>query len=122
MLRDIFAAIAISSMGLCQSNPPASEPTPGGFTCGEYQLMIDVEFGVLQECSNHAECTQLLDGFGSGCESDTPIINASADPSFIYEMRDEAESYGCSIDLPTSGFCAEDAEAVCQAGVCGWTE
>ena len=122
MFRDIFAAIAISSMGLCQSSSSPSEPTPSGWTCEDYQLMIDVEFEVLQACSDNAECTQVLDGLGGDCESDTPIVNAEANASYIYDMVEEAEGYGCSIDIATSGFCSEDAEAVCQAGVCGWTE
>ena len=122
MVRDIFAAIAISSMSLCQSNPSTSEPTPSGWSCKDYQIIIDVELRMLQDCSDNTECTQLLDGFGSDCESDTPIVNAEADTSYIYDMVEEAEGYGCSIDIATSGFCSEDAEAVCQAGVCGWTE
>ena len=122
MLRDVLAAVAVSSMGMCQSNPPASEPTPGGFTCEEYQLMIDVELMAIQSCSNTDECTQLLDGFGSGCNSDTPLINASANSSYIYDMVDEAEGYGCNVTVETTGQCWEDAEAVCMSGSCGWTE
>ena len=122
MLRDVLAAVAVSSMGMCQSNPPASEPTPSGLTCEEYQLIIDVELMAIQRCSSTDECTQLVDGFGSGCESDTPIVNASANSSYLYDMVDEAEGYGCTVTVETTGQCWDDAEAVCMSGSCEWVQ
>ena len=60
MMRDVLAAVAVSSMGMCQSNTPNSEPTPSGLTCHEYQLIIDVELMANQRCNSDDECTQLL--------------------------------------------------------------
>ena len=122
MMRDVLAAVAVSSMGMCQSNTPNSEPTPSGLTCHEYQLIIDVELMANQRCNSDDECTQLLDGFGSDCDSDTPVMSAFADPSYIYELVDEAEGHGCTVTVETTGQCWEDAEAVCMSGSCEWIQ
>ena len=53
-------------------------------------------------CSSTDECTQLLDGFGNGCDSDTPSSMPPQTPA-IYDMVDEAEGYGCAVNIETTG-------------------
>ena len=123
MFRNLFFSTAIAHMSMCQSGSQETQtPTPSGFSCADYQLMIDVELSVLQSCSTSEECVQPLDGFGCGCDSDTPLLNVTADSSYIYEMRDEAEGYGCNIEISTQCVCSETAVPTCSAGVCSWSE
>ena len=123
MIRNMFFSIAISNMGMCQSESQnAQEPTPSGFSCDDHQLMIDVELYAIQSCTTADECTQQLDGLSCNCETGAPLLNASANPSYLYDLYDEAESYGCSVEIETECTCSELAEPTCSAGMCSWSE
>ncbi|MBM76401.1 MAG: hypothetical protein CMK59_13430 [Proteobacteria bacterium] len=81
MLRNLFFSMTIAHLSMCQSgSSEIQNPTPSGFSCSDYQLMIDVELQSLQSCSTTQECSQPLDGFGCGCDSDTPLLNTTARP------------------------------------------
>ncbi len=86
MFRDIFALIAVSQLSMCQT-APVEEPTPNGLECSDYQYMIDIELLFVQSCETDSECSQPLDGFGCGCETDFPLLNGEAHSDFIYQMR-----------------------------------
>ena len=99
----------------------SSEPTTeGGWTCSEYQLMLDVELDYGSTCTIDEECTQVLDGTGCGCESADRVVRGDFDASWFYELKDEADGYECSIDFESACVCDAGLEPACISGRCGW--
>ena len=67
MIRNMLIGFAVSHMGFCSSESSTSEQVQqSGFTCSDYQLMVDVEFELLDECSSDDQCEQYLDGMDCG--------------------------------------------------------
>ena len=63
----------------------------------------------------------VLDGTGCGCESDDVIVRDDYTyADWVYSMKEEAESYGCSIDIGNDCACEEGLEPVCYFGQCAW--
>ena len=116
------SAVALMSLiSMCGTSSSSSEePTPSGWTCSEYQIMLDVEVSLAEECNVDSECQQVLSGTGVGCATDDLIANTSYNTNYFYDLYDEAVGYGCSIDFDTSGECDPDAEPACNGGTCGW--
>ncbi len=110
----------MSLLSMCGNPYPSDEPTSTGFRCSDYQLMLDVELKVAQECSTDSDCQQVLSGTGCGCESDDMIANTSYNTSNFYDLYDEAEAEGCSIEFYTECDCDASAVPVCSAGTCSW--
>ena len=120
MIRNMLIGMAVSHMGFCSSESSTSQqPTASAFTCSEYQIMVDVEFELLDECSSDEQCEQFLDGIDCG---GSIVSNVNYDPSYLYELYDEAISYGCSISVAAECNPYEDATATCNAGYCQWSE
>jgi len=115
----VFAAFA-STCGNTSSNSYWETPTSTGIYCEEYELMIQVDLDFADDCTSDYECAQILSGTGCGCATDDRIANMSHDTSFIYEMQEEAEGEGCSIDYETDCDCDPSAQPVCWAGNCEW--
>ena len=100
------------------SYTPSSSST--GFSCADYEIMLDVEVELAQECTMDSECTQVLDGTGCGCETDDLIANQAFDTTYFYDLRDEALDQSCTVDFGTTCECNPIATPVCQAGTCAW--
>ena len=99
----------------------APEPaTSTGLTCSDYQIMLKVEMIVGRECVGDAECDQVIEGTGVGCETDDIITSNEYDPSYFYDLLEEAEGEGCTITFETSGECDPMAEPACVSGMCSW--
>ena len=120
MIRNMLIGIAVSHMGLCGSNSsPPQQELPSGFTCWDYQIMMDVELDILDECSYDEQCTQHLDGMNCGGNITS---NINYDPSYLYDLYDEAILYGCNIVIDAECNNAENATAYCNAGRCEWND
>ena len=119
-----IAALALALVPVCSSGSAFSgsehTPTASGYSCWDYQKMIDVEVILATECTSNSECSQILYGTGVGCSTDDIIGNYNYDTSYFFDMWDEAVGYGCAIEFDTSGDCSPTASAVCSSGVCGW--
>ena len=115
-----FVFLALMS-GTCDGGSSSSDQSSSGaFSCSDYQLMLDVEVELATECSTDEECTQELAGTGCGCATDDVVANGDFDTSYLFELWDEAEDAGCSMDFDTSCDCESDAEPACVSGHCAW--
>ena len=82
--------------------------------------MLNVEADAGGICTWDMECGQVLTGTGVGCETDDRIANNTTDVTWFFDMLEEAEAAGCSIDFGTTGECNPYATPVCRYGQCGW--
>ena len=110
------------TMQMCgsSSSGTSSTPTSTGYSCRDYQIILDVEVLVAEECTTDADCDQVLDGTGCGCPTDDLIVSGDYDSDYFYEMLDEAVAESCSIDFATTCECDPTAKPVCYAGTCEW--
>ena len=118
----LFVAVAVCGGGSGTSGSSARDlgpTTSDGLTCGDLQIMIDVEIMVLSECSSSSECDQIIDDTGV-CPTDDVILNIAYDASYLFWMLDEADSIDCELEFDTRGDCSEDAEPMCVMGTCAW--
>ena len=120
MIRESITALAIGQLALCA--PANEEATPSGFTCSDYQIMIDVELAILQECDSDSDCDQLLDGGYTDCLDNPPLLNKNLSSEYMYELLEEADTYGCSIALKSNDVCDSSAHAACSSGSCSWVK
>lgn len=118
-LFEIFL-ISATTMGSCNGSSSSSSSSTGTFTCDDYQIMMDVEVDLADDCSTDAECTQVLSGSGCGCSTDDVIANGSFDTTYLYDLWDEADAASCSLDFDTSCDCDASAQPACVSGTCTW--
>lgn len=119
-----FTLILLSMFSTCNNSSTSSNssnnPTSTGFSCWDYEIMLDVEVKLAQECTTDSECQQVLTGTGCGCETDDLVANTSFDTSYFFDLYDEALTQNCSIDFGTSCDCDASATPSCYAGSCRW--
>ena len=108
------------AMQMCGTDPDRDVPTSTGYSCNDYQIMLDVETYIAQECNTDADCTQPLDGTGCGCSTDDLIANDRYEADYFYEMYDEALGESCTIEFDTSCDCDSSAVPSCEFGTCVW--
>lgn len=113
--RALLAFTAATTM--CSTDETASGSF---FTCSDYQVMIDVELNLADNCQTDSECTQVLSGTGCGCGTDDRIASVYFDTSYFYDLSDEASIAGCNIDFGTDCTCPPNAEPACVSGSCVW--
>ena len=113
--------MTLGHFGFCSSSL-MEEPTPSGFTCSDYQIMADVELKILRECSSDSECDVVLDGIDADCDEQPPILSNLISTNYMYELLEEADLYGCTIELTTDDVCSETAYSSCVSGACAWVE
>ena len=111
-------ALAVSTCGGTSSSQDNSEGSMS--TCRAYQIMIDVELDLADNCQTDSECTEVIYGTGNGCATDDRIGTSSFDTSYLYDLIDEADLEGCNIDFGTTGECPVDGTPVCDRGACSW--
>lgn len=115
------AALLLALSGaapMCGSGSEAPV-TPSGFTCGDYQLMVDVELELGRTCDADAECVQPVLETAGGCASASVLLRGDFDAEYLLGLVEEADAYGCPLDLPVEDDCGADAPT-CDAGRCGW--
>ena len=115
----VLVALNVAYCGATSGNIERRDD-PFAFTCWEHSLMLNVEADVLSSCTANADCGQVLNGTGVGCATDDRIANNAANVSPFYDMLEEAEDAGCSIDFGTTGECDPTARPVCIFEQCGW--
>lgn len=118
MTRIFALAFAATQMGFCSSNSnDSSQNDPFAFSCSDYQIMVDVEVEILQECSTDAQCEQVLEN--NSCDGGAISSNPNIDPSYFFELVDEAEAAGCNVEIVAE--CGDsDSTPTCHYGTCGW--
>jgi hypothetical protein len=112
-----------TALVLAQTCGGSSTPDPilgGGFSCSEYQRMLDLDIEYGSTCSTDDECTEILDGTGCGCVTSNLIANSDFDTGWFYETLDEARSYSCDITFDTACDCDESLEPTCSFARCTW--
>ena len=115
-----FVFLALMS-GTCDGGSSSSDQSSSGaFSCSDYQLMLDVELTVGQQCTTDSDCDQVLSGTGCGCETDDLVVNHTYDTVIFYDIYDEALASGCSPTFGTSCECPMGVTTVCDAGTCSW--
>ncbi len=116
------ASLALMSLiSMCgNSSTTSDEPTSTGYSCRDYQIILNVEVIVAEECTTDSQGSQVLTGTGSDCETDNLIVNSSYDSWYFYEMYDEAIAEGCEIEFDTTGECDSSLEPTCDWGTCIW--
>ena len=116
----LLAATVPLTLLACDPSGSTDEETSTGFTCSDYELMLDVELTLAQECTADSQCGQVMSGTGCGCESDDIVANSSFDTTYYYDLYDEAVAEGCSYAAATSCSCFAATETWCNAGTCDW--
>ena len=115
MTRILTLAFA-TQMGFCSSNN-SSQNDPYSYSCSDYQIMLDVEVGFLQDCSVDTQCEQVLDN--SSCDGGAISSNPNIDPSYFYDLIDEATAAGCDVEIVAE--CGDtESTPTCHHGTCGW--
>ena len=112
-------ALAVSTCGGTGSSQDNSEGSMS--TCRSYQIMIDVELDLADNCQTDSECTEVIYGTGNGCSTDDRIATSSFDTSYLYDLIDDADLEGCNIDFGTTGECPVNGTPVCEMGACTWS-
>ena len=119
-MAQIKTALALTLAQTCGGGPASDPVTSTGITCSEYQLILKVELIAGAQCEDDAECDQVIEGTGVGCETDDIITSNEYDPSYFYDYLEEAEAEGCTITFETLGECDPLAEPACIRGSCAW--
>ena len=117
------AAQLTTALVLAQTCGGSSAPAPtteSGWSCEDYQMMLDVEVRYGSECETDDECTEILDGTGCGCETSNLVMAEGFDSDWFYDTLDEARSYECDIDFDTVCDCDATLEPTCSSGRCTW--
>ena len=104
---------------------PLPTELPGGpddsfFGCNDYSIMLGVEANLATQCVTDSQCGQVIQGTGCGCMTDNLIANHNFDLSYLYELLDESEAAGCTMNLGTPCDCNGGVVPVCRAGRCVW--
>ena len=124
MLASDLSPMALAFVAVCGSSAPDPDdtPLPSGLTCNEYNLMIKVEFLVGDDCNYDDECDQVIPVDDSAsCPTADRVVSNEYDASYLFDMIEEAEGYGCTVVYPGDrGDCDADSEPVCYAGQCRW--
>ncbi len=115
----LLVALNVSYCG-APGGSSGSSSDPYTFSCSEHSLMLNIEVDALSWCHTDSDCGQVLNGTGVGCSTDDRIANNSSNVSYFYDMLEEAEAAGCSVDFGTSGVCDPSAQPVCNFGECAW--
>jgi hypothetical protein len=113
----LIAALALTA---CIDGEESEDVSTGYHTCSEYQLMLDVELKIGQQCSTDSDCDQVLSGTGCGCETDELVVNHIYETRYFHEIHDEALAAGCSPSFGTTCACPTGVTTVCDAGTCDW--
>lgn len=120
MTRTISALALSSAVQMCGGGgADSSEVTPSGYSCKDYQIIVDVEVLIGRECTAASECAQVAFESEAACESESMLLNSDFDATYLFEMVDEAESYGCALELPLNDDCGA-TEPSCAGGACSW--
>lgn len=91
-----------------------------GFSCSDYQLIVELELGAAGECAADTDCGQVLEGEGCDCEGGNAVMRTEYNPSWLYGVLEEAEALECTVDLGERCDCEPNAELACIDGQCGW--
>ena len=114
-----MAMVFVAVCGGSQSPYPNDPPTSTGIRCSDYQLMIDVEIDIANDCSFDSECDQVIP-VDATCATANRLVNIDYDLEHLFSVMEEAEGVGCTIDYGARGDCDSGAEAVCASGSCRW--
>ena len=123
MLSSDLSPMALAFVAVCGSSAPDPDDVPlaSGVTCNEYNLMIKVELMVGDDCVYDDECDQVIPVDDDTCPEAGRVVSNEYDASYLFELIEDAEGYGCTVKYPEeSGGCEPDAEATCDFGKCRW--
>ena len=103
------------------SSETASTNSDDGYfvSCEDYQLMLDVEMTIGQECTMNSQCNQILIEGDLHCESNSLLVNTSYVSEHFYSLYDEAILQGDTIDIPFNEDCSATQNR-CIQGRCSW--
>lgn len=106
---------------MCGGSSSSSDTnsSDGFFSCSDYQIMLEVEVAIGEECSTDADCTQVLISGDETCEPNSILVNDDYDTSYFSSLYDEAIEAGCSITLDMNEDCAA-TEVACSRSTCTW--
>ena len=127
-MSQVQIAAVLTLVQTCGGGSSTPEPaTSTGYTCSDYELMLNIEAEMAADCSTDADCDQVLSGTGpEACETDDFIVAADYDPTWFYDTWEEAENEGCTIEFETPDECNPGATPVClpvgsyPASRCQW--
>lgn len=119
MSLSVSEILIITTMSMCSQNNESSEPTPFGFTCEDYDIMINVELRLARSCSTVDDCQQVLFAGDLACEPNSIVGHVDFNSNYLYELMDEAIQTGCPVELPIPQDCSDTALA-CVNDMCTW--
>ena len=108
--------LVVTTLSFC-NNSNNTTPTQTGFSCEEYEIMLDVEAELAQDCTDSSECTQVL--FEDTCESNSLLTNASFDTEYLFDLYEEGTNAGCELALPINTDCSKETPT-CIQSQCRW--
>ena len=113
--------LVITTLSFCNNSQSQAPETNTGFTCNDYEIMMDVELRLAQSCTENVECTQVLFEGDQSCESNSVLGSEYFDSEYLFDLYDEAIAEGCSIDLPMNTECSNTTPA-CVQSKCVWVQ
>ena len=113
--------LVITTLSFCNNSQTQAPETTTGFTCSDYEIMMDVELRLAQSCTENTECTQVLFEGEESCESNSLLGSEYFDSEYLFDLYDEAITEGCSIDLPVNTDCSNTTPA-CVQSRCVWIQ
>ena len=111
-------AAVFTLLQFCGSSDYSRE-TVTGFSCSDYQIMFDVEMEIASECTQDVDCVQLLYLEEGVCASYSVIAHEEYDPTYLFELYDEAILHGCNLVHTINSDCSLNGVA-CRQGRCRW--
>ena len=88
-------------------------------SCEEYQIILDVEILVGQECTADSDCDQTLNVGEDICESNSILVHASYETEYFDTLYEEALAFGCQLSFAVNQDC-DKTSATCSGGICSW--
>ena len=121
MQSSYTAILIMSTLSFCGDSTSSNDtPTSSGFSCEDYQIMLDVEIELATECSSSSQCQQVLVEGDLECEANSIVGNVNFDSNYFFDLYDEAIAVGCTnLSFPMNQECS-DTEIACINAECTW--
>ena len=113
--------VVITTLSFCNNGQSQAPASSTGFSCDDYEIMMDVEIRLAQSCTEDSECNQILFEGEQICESNSVLGSEYFDSEYLFDLYDEAIAEGCSLTLPMNTDCSNSTPS-CSQSKCVWTQ
>lgn len=121
-MTSVQLSVATVFVPMCLAEPVHERDSMSlnGFSCSDYQLIVELELSAAGECEVDSDCGQVLQDEECVCEYGNAVVRTEYNPSWLYGILDEADVLECTVELGEQCDCDADADMACVEGQCGW--